>query len=350
MAAVAGGVDTADRKATSRDGTLGNPLAVIFALGAATLYGAGNALEHRVVADADEGDRVRGGLFARLIRSPLWILGMFGDVGAYGLQAAALAFGALVFVQPLLVCGLLVALPLNAHWTHRRIRGREWVAAVLLCASLAIFLMEAAPSGGSAHASLASWLRVGGIVGAVAVGALVTSTRTRGHVRAALLGFAAGALFGVTAALTKTFVSQIQHGVPYTAAHWEVYALAVLSITGILLTQHGFQSASLSASLPALEASEPVIAAVVGVTLLHEHLNVRTALDGVVLAISVITLLASVIALAAMAGRDASVPSLPVELEPRARGRVTNRRAISRHDGYRPRHWPAIGRRSRTRH
>ena len=43
---------------------MGTALAAIFALGAATLYGVGNALEHRVVAD-DDGRG--GGLFARLI-------------------------------------------------------------------------------------------------------------------------------------------------------------------------------------------------------------------------------------------------------------------------------------------
>ncbi|MGO9874648.1 MAG: DMT family transporter [Acidimicrobiia bacterium] len=327
---------------------MGNPLAVIFALGAATLYGAGNALEHRVVADTDGGGRLHVGLLGRLVRSPLWLLGMFGDVGAYGLQAAALALGTLLFVQPLLVCGLLVALPLNAHWTHRRLRGREWLAAAVLCASLATFLIEAAPSGGHPEASFEAWLHVGGTIALVAIAAVVASALTRGHVRAALLGFAAGALFGITAALTKTFVIQIQHGVPYTASHWEVYALAILSIIGILFTQHGFQAASLSASLPALEASEPVIAAIVGVVLLHEHLNGRTPFDNVAIGISIVALLASVITLATIAGHDAAVASPVAELETPTRDRRTRTRAIEGHDRYRPRHQPTLRRRSRS--
>jgi drug/metabolite transporter (DMT)-like permease len=328
---------------------LGNPLAVIFALGAAILYGAGNALEHRVVADTEGDGQLRVGLLGRLVRSPLWLLGMFGDIGAYGLQAAALALGSLLFVQPLLVCGLLVALPLNAHWTHRRIRGREWLAAAVLCASLATFLLEAAPSGGKSHASFEAWLHVGGAIALVVIAAVVVSALTRGHVRAALLGFAAGGLFGLTAALTKTFVNQIQHGVPYTASHWEVYALAVLSITGILFTQHGFQAASLSASLPALEASEPVIAAVVGVALLHEHLNGRTPFDNIVIGLSIIALLASVITLATIAGHDAAVASPDVEPEKiRPRDRRARTVAIEGRDRYRPRHHPTLRRRSRS--
>jgi drug/metabolite transporter (DMT)-like permease len=291
-----------------------NPVAVILALAAAGLYGLGNALEHRVVTDTEPDSRMDVGLLRRLARQPLWVLGMVGDVGAYGFQAAALAFGGLLVVQPLLACGLLVALPLSARWTKRAIRRREWIAAIVLCASLATFLIEAAPSGGVSHASVADWLRVGGAVGILVVLAVVLAVRTRGPVRAALLGFAAGGLFGITAALTKTFVAQIQRGVPYTASHWEVYALAVLSIVGILFTQHGFQASALSASLPALEATEPVVAATVGVALLHEHLNGQTVTANVLIAAAIVAALTCVVLLAREAGRVASaVADSPVE-------------------------------------
>jgi drug/metabolite transporter (DMT)-like permease len=317
---------------------LGNPLSLIFALSAAVLYGSGNALEHRVAADADGDVRLGVGLLGRLVRSPFWILGMIGDVGAYGFQAAALALGTLVFVQPLLVCGLLVALPLNAHWTHRRIRAREWVAATVLCASLTTFLIEAAPGGGNAQASFESWLRVGGAILVLVLAAVATAAVGSGHVRAALLGFAAGALFGLTAALTKTFVSQIQHGVGYTASHWEVYALAVLSLAGILFTQHGFQAASLSASLPALEASEPVTAVIVGIVLLHEHLNGRTGLADVVIGVSIVALVVSVVMLASIAGHDAALVDAASE-SPRSvdTANTTGEIAIKGRDRYRPR-------------
>jgi drug/metabolite transporter (DMT)-like permease len=290
------------------NGSVRNPLAVVFALSAAVLYGAGNALEHRVVNETDRDPRLHIGLLAKLARSPWWLLGMFGDVAAFGFQAAALAYGNLLFVQPLLVCGLLVGLPLSARWTRRPMRTREYVTAAVLCAGLATFLILADPSGGATSASFRSWLRVGGTVVILVTAAVVTATRTRGPVRAALLGFAAGGLFGLTAALTRTFVTHIQHGVPYTAQHWEVYALAALSIIGILFTQHGFQNAALSASLPALEATEPVIAATLGVVLFHERLNGQTALDNLVIAVAIVTILGCVVVLARSAARRAPQP------------------------------------------
>ncbi len=302
-------------------------LAVLLALGAAALYGFGNALEHRVALDVPSGDGLSISLVGRLARSPRWLFGMFGDIGAYGLQAAALAFGALLVVQPLLVCGLLVALPLSAYWNGRRLRPHEWGAAIVLCAALSLFLIEASPSGGSDTASWSSWLEAGGGVFFVIVIAVVGAAVTRGNVRAALLGFSAGALFGITAALTKTFVEQIQHGVPYTARHWEVYALALFSIAGILLTQNGFHAASLPASLPALEATEPIVAAFLGVLVLHEHFNGQTTADNIVIALASVLVLVTVVVLAIAAGAEARTSAS--EEEARSAPRAVNRGAAA---------------------
>ena len=102
---------------------------------------------------------------------------------------------------------------------------------------------------------------------------VVGAVCSHGHVRAALFGCSAGALFGINAALTKTFVSQLEHGVPYLASHWEVYALATASIVGILFTQNSFQAESLSASLPGLEATEPLVSALLGASIFHERIR-----------------------------------------------------------------------------
>jgi hypothetical protein len=117
-----------------------------------------------------------------------------------------------------------------------------------------------------------------------------------------------------------------------------------------VFTQHGFQASSLSASLPALEASEPVIAAVVGITLLQEHLNVHSTFDNVAIGVSIVALLTSVIVLASIAGHAANTTNSAGE----SPGACDHAAAIppsttSRHDGYRPRHHqPSHRRRSRT--
>ena len=284
-----------------------SPLAVVFALLAAVMFGLGNALEHQVARTIPATTGVSVRLLGRLARSPRWLLGMLNDVGAFGFQAAALAFGGLLVVQPLLVSGLLVALVLAARWSGRRVRGSEWVSAIVLCAALATFLVEASPTGGDSQAPFSRWLvAIGPVVAAIAV-AWALASRLTGRSRAALLGVSAGGLFGVSSSLTKTFVDQIQRGVPYTASHWEVYALALFSIVGILLTQNGFQSGSLATSLPALEATEPLIAAGIGIAVLHEHIQGRTPFDNATIGISIVAMLVAVIVLASEVGSRAEI-------------------------------------------
>jgi hypothetical protein len=285
-----------------------SPLAVVFALGAAALFGLGNALEHRVVFEFPTVSGLNVTLLARLARSRQWLLGFGAETGGFGLHAAALAFGGLLFVQPLLACGLLFALPLSARWSGRKLGRREWAHALLLCGGLATFLIAAAPSGGSNHASAGRWVAYAGPVALFSGLCVVGAACSRGHVRAALFGCSAGALFGVNAALTKTFVVHIQHGVPYTASHWEVYALATASIVGILLTQNGFQAESLSASLPALEVTEPMVAALLGASIYHERIRGENDLANAVIALSILVMLYAVIRLAEFAGSTARDP------------------------------------------
>jgi drug/metabolite transporter (DMT)-like permease len=284
-----------------------SPFAVVFALAAALMFGLGNALEHQVAhaLPATRGVSVR--LLARLARSPRWALGMLNDVGAFGFQAAALAFGGLLVVQPLLVSGLLVALVLARRWTGDRLTATEWTSAIVLCAALAVFLVEASPTGGNDRAPFSHWVVVVGPLLIVIAAAALAATRLTGRARAAVLGISAGGLFGVSSSLTKTFVAQIQHGVPYTAQHWEVYALAVLSIVGIMLTQNGFQSGSLATSLPALEATEPLIAAWIGLAVLHEQLTGRTAFDNAAIGLSIAAMIIAVIVLASEVGARAEI-------------------------------------------
>ena len=284
-----------------------SPLAIVFALAAAWMFGLGNALEYQVVRTLPASPGISVRLLGRLARSPRWVLGMVNDVGAFGFQAAALAYGGLLVVQPVVVTGLVVALVLSARWSGRRLQRAEWASAIVLCAALAVFLVEASPTGGTAHAPIADWLHTGGAVVIAIIVTVVLARRLDGRVRAALLGVSAGALFGVTSSLVKTFVDQIQRGVFYTGSHWEVYALAVLSIVGIVLTQSGFQSGSLATSLPALEATEPLVAALIGVVVLHERISGRTMLDNVTIGLSIVAMIAAVVVLASEVGARAEV-------------------------------------------
>ena len=98
--------------------------------------------------------------------------------------------------------------------------------------------------------------------------------RTSGATRASLLAITVGTLGGVLAVLTKAVVALIKHGFGPTVSSWELYALLAVGITGIYLQQLSFQAGALQRSLPIITVLEPLIAAVLGLTLLHEKLRV----------------------------------------------------------------------------
>src|SRR4051812_50012366 len=79
-----------------------------------------------------------------------WVLGIGCDVGSFALQALALAFGPLALVQPLLVTGLLFAVPLAVRWRGRRLGPREWAGTVAGGGRPAgVFAAPSPPRGGA---------------------------------------------------------------------------------------------------------------------------------------------------------------------------------------------------------
>lgn len=106
--------------------------------------------------------------------------------------------------------------------------------------------------------------------------------------RALLLGIVAGTVFGTTSALTKAFVHELGDGLLAVLRHWEPYALAVLLVAGLTLLNSAYQAGALSFSLPAVEAAEPIVGVVLGITLLQEHLDVPTAAEKLLVVLAVL--------------------------------------------------------------
>jgi len=246
---------------------------VILALAAAFLFALSNVLEQREAEQIPDDRALRPGLVTDLARRPWWLAGFGVDMSGYACHAAALAFGSLVFVQPILVIGLVFALVLRALITGQPLSRRDLLAALVLTAGLSLFLLGVSPHGGSSTAPIEGWVIAGTTLLAAVLVCIALGKRRSGPPRALLLGIAAGISFGLSAAFTKTFVHLLGHGVFFMLTHWEPYALAVTSIAGLVLVQSSFQAGSLAASVAALEVTEPVVAAVIGITLFNEQIN-----------------------------------------------------------------------------
>lgn len=247
--------------------------AIACALLAALFFAVAAVAQQRAAAAVPAGDS----LVRALLRNPRWWAGIVGDIGGYAMQVAALALGAVLLVQPILVSALVFALPLAARLNGRRISARTWATALALVGALVCFLLVGNPSAGNTNAPLDDWLLPLIILVALIAAATIIGGSSADPGRCALLlGAASGSLYGLAAALTSYVTSLFDHGLGEVLASWQTWALIAAGITGVYLQQRAFQAGPLAASLPAVTIAEPLAAAFIGVTVLDERFRTNT--------------------------------------------------------------------------
>lgn len=292
-------------------------MAVLLALGSALGYAIASVLQQRAAGTVPEDHALSLRLLWRLLHRPMWLAGLAADWGAFGFQAAALGVGSLLVVQPLLAAGLLFALPLGAAWAGRRLTAADWAAAATLSVGLTVFLLVGNPTGGRDTAAIGSWLIVAAAVGPLIVAALIAGARARGARRALYLAAVTGLAYGITGALTKSAVHELGQGLGTFLTSWEPYAALALAGIGTLASQSAFQAGALEASLPTLTVLEPILSAVIGVTLFSETIAAAGLLEWSAVGVSVVLMVVGVLALARSAARieealgARTVPSRP---------------------------------------
>jgi hypothetical protein len=302
----------------------------LIALGAAFCYACSNVIEQRQASAAPPETSLRIALLWHLARQPIWWLGIAVDLSGFALQVLALGVGTLVFVQPLLVTSLLFSLVLGALAGSHRLSRKDIGWALVFMAALSIFLIVAAPSGGVDERSLRAWALPFALVAGLVAISLLISQRVTGAYRAAALAAAAGMTFGVSSTLMKTFAHQVANDGLGLLAHWQPYALGLVVASGFLIMQSAFQAGDLRASLPTLEVAEPIVAGILGVTLMNERLHATDGRGKAVIAISVVSMVVSAVLLARSAADDRhEPPSRPSSATP-ANG-VAGRPALPGH-------------------
>jgi len=272
-------------------------IAALFALGAAFFIAIGDVIHQRSAQDVTDEPVGHLELFTRLLRDRQWWLGSIVAAAGFGLQAAALGLGSVLLVQALLVTSLLFALPVHARMEHRRVTRWEWTWAALLAGSVAVIVTVGNPTAGHSRASLETWTAVIAVLGPALVLCVIAARIWSGPIAAVLLAVVSGALWGLFAVLTKGVVDRLGHGLWAVVLAPELYAWAAVGIAGTAWQQASFRAGSLTASLPAMTVTEPVVGSVLGIVVLGETLRPGDA-GWFTLVVAVVVVVVSTTALA----------------------------------------------------
>lgn len=270
---------------------------VVGALASGASFAAAGVLQKEAANDAPPQDALHLRLFEDVLRRPRWLAGILMAVVAYAFQALALSAAPLALVQPLIVSELLFALPISMRQRKLRLTRRNWASVLAVAGGLAAALWCASPHNGTGSASVTSWVTAQAVLVIVAGGLGVLGWRYRGTARAGLLAGGAAVLFAGSSTLLSQFVHELTTaGLTAALASWAPYGMAVFSLSAFLFIQSAFQSGPLAVVMPVSDALEPLVAALLGVIVLHETINtspgrlVGLFLAGVVLIVGIVTL------------------------------------------------------------
>jgi hypothetical protein len=114
--------------------------------------------------------------------------------------------------------------------------------------------------------------------------------------RAAVLGVAAGSVFGLTAALMKGMTGTFSGGIIALLTHWQLYGMIATGVLGMFLLQSAMNAGRLIAAQPGLTLSDPIVSILWGVLVFSER--VRGGWFILLAAVSSLGLAAAVVALA----------------------------------------------------
>lgn len=273
-------------------------ITIVFALAAALSFAVAGLLEQRSTKQVPQRGPLSPRLLADLARKPLWLAAIGATIAGSAFQIAALHFGPLALVQPLLVCDLLFAVIIAAVTIRHRAPDKVMLAGCLCCAGgLACFLAVARPGGGRETVSLLMVLPLAVALAAVVAGCLLAPRGSR-RIRPLALALACGVDYGVIAFLLKLVTHSLTAGFTQPLRQWPLYAVVIAGPVGFLLNQSAFQAGILlSPVLAIITTADPLVSIGIAHLWLNESIasapaNIAAEVTGLVIMVGGIVALA----------------------------------------------------------
>ncbi|ABL81070.1 MULTISPECIES: DMT family transporter [unclassified Nocardioides] len=217
------------------------------------------------------------GHFASLLRQPWWVVGQAIALVAFALHAWALRVGLLVVVQPVVVSGIVLAVPIRAALERRLPHLGELGTVALTATGLTAFLLAVHPTAPLAAHPATGSAAVATLVGAAA--ALAASRWAKGRsgiAQATGYGAASGVLFGLSAGLVKLAATAGATATSFPAelaavlTAWPTWLVPLVGVAGVVLNQRAYRAARLSASMPLLNIIDVLVAIAFGIVVFSE--------------------------------------------------------------------------------
>jgi drug/metabolite transporter (DMT)-like permease len=244
-------------------------LAGLAALAAAFCFAIATVFQFRGAASAPDGAFLRLQLLRHLIREPIWLAGVAAAVVGFGLHLAALSFGSLAVVQPLLVASVLFTLALSPRLAGRRHTRQQWRAGIVAVLALAGFLALTRPGVGRPR--LDTTVGVPLLAALTGLAVLVVVAGGRRRVEATIrLGVAAGILYASADGLVKDASGWLATGLAETLI--PALIAASLGLVGLLFHQSALHADSPAPVIAAITVTEPVVSVAIGTLAFHERL------------------------------------------------------------------------------
>ncbi len=266
-------------------------ISVLAALAAGACFAIGGVLQQREASTRPPDESLSPRLLLDLARRPAWLAGIGSTAGSFVFKAVALAFGPLSLVQPLIASELIFAIPVSVRRHGYRLHLREWSGIAMVTGGLVLAIVATSPQPGNPLPPLSTWGEALGAVAVLAAVVLLAARRVGGPARASLYALAAVAALAAQSALLAATVALFKVGILTALSSWQPYAMGVVSFVALTLVQSAYQAGPLAASMPVMDAANPLVGITIGIVLFDETISTATwhlagAVVGVVLLVA----------------------------------------------------------------
>jgi drug/metabolite transporter (DMT)-like permease len=246
-------------------------IGLLLALGCSVCYGTATVLQAAATRSVNSGasdSGVDAALLLRALRQWRYLVGIGLDGLGFVLQVGALRLVPIYVVAAAIAASLAVTAIVAAWVLSTRLSSMEWAAVAVVCASLAMLGVAAGPEGTAHGPPGLGWALL--VIVAVVFAAGAAAGRLSDRTRALVLGFGAGAGFGVDEIAVRLIDSvDLTQAAFYTNP--AIYALVAGGAAGFLLLTSALSRGSVTTAVAGMVIGETVGPALVGVAWLGDR-------------------------------------------------------------------------------